>query len=382
LIILSISPAFALGLGGRNLILINMMYLSPLAVIIYNGLYKGEIFLIVFMISILAFPWALHPETLRWSTILYTYMFSLTFLAYRRILNFSNFSIRQYHILIKYLIYAYFIVLLIQQFCVLTGLPVFNLSNYNPLYPWKLNSLSAEPSHSGRIVGLLMYCYIVIKEIQLKRKYSFQIDLITDRWVWIAFLWTMVTMGSGTAFLFISIVLLKFMRWQNVLGIAIIVVVIVFLLNIFDLTAFERTYKTFLATLTLNPERIMEADYSASFRIVPILVLIKKVGFTSINDWFGHGIDFVSTFLYKYLRLPDDSITGGGLFQLWMEYGLISFFSFVVFSIIHTYQKNDYLSIIFWFLLVFTYGVNVQMVWLCIILLFTNKYFKKKFQKL
>ena len=101
------------------------------------------------------------------------------------------------------------------------------------------------------------------------------------------------------------------------------------------------------------------------------------VGISSVNDWFGYGIDHVSTFLSDRIPGVPEGISGGGLFQLWIEYGVISFALFFIFSLINSYRKGDYSSILFWFMLVFLYGVNSQIVWLCIILLFTNKHFLK-----
>mgnify|MGYP006074172237 CR=1 FL=1 len=378
LMALAVSPAFALGEGNRNLLLIGAMGLMPIIILYFGRFDRINPWLGVFMLSVIIIPLIHQPQSMRWSTVLYSVMFCLTFMAYQELLHRSYFTPKHYLKLLKYLILAYFVVLVIQQFCVLTGLPVFNLSNYNPTEPWKLNALAAEPSHSARIVGLLMYCYITIKELVINRKYNFKIDIKKDKWVWIAFIWTMVTMVSGTAFLFIVIVLLKFIRFKNLIPVFILAGTIFILVNYFEITSFERTYKTVIATLTLDESTIIEADHSASVRIVPFIILGKMISLNSWDGWFGHGIDHVGTFLSDALLGVPEGISGGGMFQVWIEYGFISFVLFVVFSLFTTYRKGDYISIVFWFMLVFLYGVNSQIVWLCIILLFTNKYFFKR----
>jgi len=378
IISLAIAPAFALGEGNINLLLIAILGLSPMIILLYRRVYYIDILLVLFMLSILIFPLIFHPESMRWSTVLYSYMFTLTFIAYNKLLHKNFFSINNYVEVLKYLIYAYFIVLLIQQFCVLNGLPIFNESNYYPSAPWKLNSLSAEPSHSARIVALLMYVYITAKEIFQNKKYNFSREIKEDKWVWVSFLWTMLTMGSGTAFLFIAVVLLKFMRFKNIFFLSIIVITIVIGIEMLNVNTFKRTFDVLIATLTFDIDTIMKADHSASLRIVPMMIISQMVDLTTLNGWFGHGIDFTGTFLSTLIYgLPPGS-SGGGMFQLWMEYGFLSFFLFVFFSLNAVYQKNEYLSLIFWFLLVFMYGVNNQMVWLAIILLYTNKYFYKR----
>jgi hypothetical protein len=378
LIALTVSPAFALGEGNRNLLLIGVMGLSPVVILYFGKFNRINLWLALFIVSIIIIPLIHQPQSMRWSTVLYTVMFSFTFMAYQKLLNQSYFTPYNYFKTLKFLILAYFVVLVVQQFCVLTGLPIINISNYNPLTPWKLNALAAEPSHSARIVALLMYCYITIKEVVFQRKYNFKIDIKKDKLVWIAFVWTMITMGSGTAFLFLVIVLLKFIRFKNLLPIFIMVGGIFILVSFLEISSFERTYKTAVATLTLDEATIIKADHSASIRIVPFMILGKMTSITTWDGWFGHGIDYVSTFLSDVLPGVKEKISGGGLLQLWIEYGFLSFALFVVFSLSATFRKGDYLSIIFWIMLVLFNNVNSQIIWLAIILLYSNYFFNKR----
>lgn len=375
---MAISPAFALGEGNRNLFLIGVMSISPIIILRFFEFDKLDILLLLFLTAIAVLPSLLHPETMRWSTVLYSMMFGLTFIAYKQLLRQKHFSVLNYLKILKLLIYAYFIVLLVQQFCVLTGLPVFNLSNYDATQPWKLNALGAEPSHSGRIVALLMYSYIVIKEKLLNRSYNLKKDIRKDKWVWIGFIWTMITMGSGTAFLFLGIVLFKFVRFKNWIPLFIVGLAAAALISVLEIPVLERATKTITATLTLDEATIIDADHSASIRIVPMIILIKILDLSSVNGWFGHGVDHVSTFLSDYMPGVPEGISGGGLFQLWIEYGFISFWLFVLFSFITTFNKAAKMNIVFWFLLVFMYGVNTQIIWLCLIVLYTNNYFLRR----
>lgn len=381
IISLAISPAIALGEDQRNLFLIGIMSISPILFISYRKYYQSDIWLILFMISIILSPLLNHPDSMRWSTVMYTLMFGFTFLAYKNMLHVSTFTITDYQKLLKYLIYAYAIVLLIQQFCVLAGLPIFNVSNYHPEEPWKLNSLTSEPSHSARIMGLLMYSYITAKELVLERKYNFHLDFKSDKWIWFSFLWTMITMGSGTAFLFITVVLLKFIRFKNLIPLFIVFALIILVVDMMGITAFERTYKLFMATLTLDTTAIFEADGSGSYRIIPMIILAQMIDLTSLNGWFGHGVDYVASILSFYVPGLPEGWTGGGMFQIWMDFGFLSFALFMIFTFSNTLKKGDYLGYIFWFMLIFMQGINNQIVWLCIVLLFTNKYFEKHVSK-
>lgn len=377
LIALAVSPSFALGEGNRNLLLIGVMGLSPISILYFGRFDRVNPLLTFFMLSIIIIPLLHQPESMRWSTVMYSAMFCLTFITYNELLFQSYFTSNNYLNIIKYIIYAYGIVLLIQQFCVLTGLPVFNVSSYDTKEPWKLNSLAAEPSHSARIVALLMFCYISIKEIIVNRTYDFKLDAKTDQWVWIAFAWTMITMGSATAVIFVLIVLLKFIRVKNMMPIFVLGAACIIAVNFMNIKSVDRTFKTLAATLTFDEKAILKADHSAAMRIVPSIVVAKMTSFSSYDGWFGHGVDFTGDFLSsKIPGLPKGS-SGGGMFQVWLEFGFVSFALFVAFSLMSTFRKGDYLNLIFWFILVFMYGINSQIVWLCIVLLYTNSHFYK-----
>ena len=378
IISMAISPAFALGEGNRNLLLIGIMGLSPLVILKLKKFYWSDILLWLFLFSITIIPPIVRPESVRWSTIMYSWMFGLTFLAYKQLLALHVFTVKNYMQLLKYLIYAYCIVLLIQQFCVLTGLPIFNLSNYDPSTPWKLNSLGPEPSLSARTVGLLMYCYIVTKELIKNKKYIFHLNIKEDKWIWAAFLWTMVTMGSGTAFVLIAIIFIKFIKIKNILFLIPSIGMLFILLHTVHYAPIDRAYNVLMATLTMDPNTIMKTDLSASVRIVPMMLLAHMVSFTTLDGWFGHGIGFVSTFLYSEMIGVKKGFSAGGLMQFLINYGFVSFFLFILFSFLHSFNKKDYLSIIFWFVLVVMSTINTPMGWLVITLLFTNLYFQKR----
>lgn len=377
IIALTTSPAFALGEANRNLLLIGIMGLSPLLIIFFNNFQKSDIWIIILVVFVLIIPNINHPSTMRWSTVLYMCMFCFTFMAYTRLLAKSKLAPLDFIKIIRALIIAYTVVLIIQQICVLFGLPIFNVSGYSISEPWKLNSLSSEPSHTSRIVAFLMYCFIIVKELVLRRPYSLKKDALNDKWLWISFFWTMTTIGAGTSFIFLPLVLLKFLGLKDLLPLVIFILVLYALNAIFGITAFERAYAVLLAVFTQDIETIVNVDHSASIRIVPILVLIPLLSITTLDGLFGHGIDYVGSILYRMLPGIEKGMSGGGLLQLWVEYGFIIFLVFSFGSVYFTFSKRNKLSIFFWFFLVFMYGVNNQILWLFIIFMYTVNFFTK-----
>lgn len=372
IVLMAVSPAFALGEGNRNLLLISAMCLSPYFFLRYPIIIpKVDFPLFAMCIMMASFPLAFHPDSMRWSTIFYTVLFCLYFMAFVRLLFFEKYEIRDFSKLLKGLIYAYCVVLIIQQFCVLTGLPIFNISNYSPKEPWKLNSLMSEPSHSARIIPVLMYVFICCEK-EIKGIWDIKRSIKEERLVWSAFLWSLLTMGSSTAFIFLSIIIAKSISIKKILTSLIVAVVAVSVLLYSENKSVIRVQKLVKATLTLDEHTILRADGSGAYRIVPTILGAKAVTLRSYQGWFGHGID---ADVYDISPLPGTTSGHAGSFYLWYNYGFLVSITFWFFSFCSCFIKRDPVSILVWFLCVFMYGgLNNQIIWLAIILLYTYKY--------
>lgn len=383
IIVFATSPdIFLYQKDDRNLLLIGIMALAPITLFFSKKIYRLDILILFFLMSIVFTPLLNHYDTLRWSTIFYTIMFGITFIAYEHLLKRNLYSVDQYLKLLKNLLLAYFIVLLIQQFCVLLGLPVLLAGNYLPTEPWKLSSLAAEPSHASLSITVLMYSFITIKELLLNRKYKLFSDWRDDKWVWIAFIWFMLTSHSASALLLLMIFLSQFITSRNFLYLAIFGTVSIFIISFLDIPAFERASKFLTALLTFDPKEMISADHSGSYRFVPAMFIFQKVDLTSIDGWFGHGIDYVSSFLYLIMPGTPKGYATGGVMVVWIEYGFLSFSLFLLFSFIAVYRNRKIMPIVLWFIFLFLgNGINTQTVWLALMLLLTNKYFYQR-QKL
>ena len=370
--LVAVSPAFALGEGNRNLLLIGAMCLSPYFFLRYPVIIpKVDVPLVLLCDMMIAFPLAFHPDTMRWSTVLYSCMFCMYLMAFVRLLIFEKYEIGDFSQLLKGLIYAYCVVLIIQQFCVLTGLPIFNISNYSPKEPWKLNSLMSEPSHSARIIPVLMYVFICCEK-EIKGTWDIKRNIKEERFVWSAFLWSLVTMGSSTAFIFLSIIIAKSISIKKILTSIIVAVVAIGVLFYSENKTVVRVQKLTKATLTLDEHAILRADGSGSYRIVPTIRGAKAVSLTDFDGWFGHGID---ADVYAIKPLPGTDSGHAGSFYLWYNYGFLVSILFWMFSLYMCVIKKDPVSILVWLLCVFAYGgLNNQIIWLTIILLYTYKY--------
>lgn len=376
LIFLATSPTLLLGDGNRNLGLIAFMFISPLFML-RKSLTTEAVLLLGFALSIVYFPAFIHAGETRWSTIFYSLMFCALFISYDGTLRRGHLKLAVFMNVVRYLILSYTVVLVVQQFCVLLGLPIFNVSNYDPSEPWKLNSLSAEPSHSARIVGLLMLSYIVGNRLTALTGTHRIVSRRQNAFVWLCFFWTMITMVSVTALIMTTIVLLAYAQKNDIRNYVVCLVLASVALFLLPDRLVGRVFDMFLAFLTFDYVEILMADHSGAMRVAPMLVLVNYVEVFSTKGLFGNGVDSVGFFLSEYIWGVEEGATGGGLLALWYEYGLITFLFFVLFTLKTTAATKTPENFLIWFLLIFIAGVNSQMVWLAIILLHTLNYYKR-----
>lgn len=377
-LLLTITPAFAIDESNRNLFLIAGMCLAPILLFIYRPK-KGYIDVTLMLLGclMLVIPLTVNPDTFRVSTVLYAWLFFLFFMAYTRVLEGRHYTRESFAHLLRMLIYAYFFVLLVQQFCVLTGLPIFNKAAYNPLEPWKLNALSPEPSHTARIISLLLFIYVKLVLLPYRNvsvKYAFT---LIDRKVFYCYLYCIFTMGSSTGFLFLILLLSQFISKDYMFRHSLWLIVLspVAYVVLTEIPAFQRAFSFLTMLVNYDQKALIEHDLSAAIRVIPTIQGFQSIEFFSFDGLWGRGID------------ADEGLTplpsvecGAGAFSLWYNYGFLVSLLFWVFSYKICYIKDDkFVSVIIWVLLVFLYGgTNNPMIWLTLILMYTYNYFKEQ----
>lgn len=378
IILLAISPAFALNeVNNRNNLLVGVMPLSAFVLLLAPIIKpKIDVPLLLLCVAVIGLPLLINPSTIRWGTMLFSCSFAFFFLALSHLLSLKNYTNEAFCRLIKGLIFAYCIVLIIQQFCVLTHLPIFNVSNYDPKDPWKLNSLMSEPSHSARIVPALMFFYISTKERLMQRAYILKREYKNDRIVWWAFGWIILTMGSATAYLFLTLVLIKITSIKNATNFIVLLVglsIASFLM--WENKNVQRSYNFITAVLSLDEKEIVKADDSGSHRIIPSIRGANFVGLSSSNDWLGYGVDADQELVPSFRKHLQG---GGGAFMIWINYGFLVALFWWCFSFGIVYLKEaPIISTLLWFLTIFIIGgFNNQILWLVLALSYTYKYLR------
>ncbi len=269
-----------------------------------------------------------HPDTFRASTLIYLLMFLLMYIVFYSFIYAGAFTLDYFTNVVKWLIIAYGICLFLQQICIIFGIrfmPFINLNNQFFLSLYRLPSLAIEPSHSARILGVLFYAYLKCNEFQ--NGYRMRLSTLFSkehRLVTYAFLWSMLTMGSGTAFFCMGFLSLYFMQGRQLFLSIPIFVGVFFILEFFEVQQAKRVTSVVFATTTLDSKNVMDTDGSAAVRIKPLLNTLQ-IDLTKSENWFGRGCDAgISHGLYADDRYMAEI----------SDYGLIAFFIglFFVFS--------------------------------------------------
>lgn len=377
IISLSISPAIVTSQeDSRNFFLIGCMGLGPFFYLISTRkLFKIDRVILLFSLLLIIIPVLFNYGSIKWSSLFFTLMFLIYFLsgfhcAIRGKIEFGDIAK-----VCRLLILSYLIVLIIQQFCVLVSLPVFNGNQVNPLEPWKLNSLSAEPSHTSRYVGILMFAYVFCCRSMHKLNYSFIASVKADKLIWFAFGWIMLTTVSGTGIIVFALIMTLFLTKKNILLFVLLFGLIGIVGVTSEITALKRSVVFLNAVITGNTDLMIDADHSASIRVAPWIWCIERLNPLSLRSWIGEGTGSTSLWMYTYMPGVPRGWTGGGIANMMVEYGLILGLYYLIFSYkCCSIRKYRICSIGLWIMCVVLLGINMQMSWLCILTMYILNY--------
>lgn len=289
--------------SGVSPVKVTLMAIAPI-LLLWKADYfsRAVIWGSVYVVAVLFFA-MLHFQ-MRFSTIGFLGMCIITFMLYYNLLYKNAFSLTYFISLIRFIIIAYGTVLILQQLCILVGLynfPILNLVGQVYLDVTKVPSLSLEPSHSARIMGAAYYSYLYSNSLQSCRNLTLK-DIFSKehRKVTILFLWGMLTMGSGTAMVFLSIIGLYFVKGRSaILSVPILLLFAFFLGSVGDENVM-RVQKMTEAVITGDVENIIKADHSGASRITPIVNTINNIDVTSESFWIGNGTIMENTDVDSY----------------------------------------------------------------------------------
>lgn len=315
-----------------------------------------------------------HPGGMEWQTYIYSALLVVTYVCFYNLVYIEKvFTIDHFIKLCKWMMMAYFIVCIIQQLLTIIGIKYLPAVNLMFVLDRGIGcqSLAMEPSHFARIMLVFYYAYIKCQEYKRDEgPFTLKELFIGEyKWVTIRFLWMMLTMGSGTAFVCLILLSLYFVRWHNWYYVAPMLIVGYGAIQASGIEAVDRATNTIEATATLDKKTVQKTDGSAAARISPYINSLNA-DFTKKETWFGYGV--------KYAE--DNSTFSRLTATLFDNYGLL----FYIFTLIFTFAcgyKFWSLGCIFMFAGVggsmngnIQYAWELAMVMTCVRYFYENRY--------
>ena len=230
-----------------------------------------------------------------------------------------------------------------------------------------VNSLSIEPSHSARIVGALFLSLLRMYEIEWGKEHVTLSTIYQDnKWVLLGFLWTMLTMGSGSAIVCLLILALYFIRPKYAIPTTVLLLLFLFVAPYIKYKPLQRITAITEAAFTLNSKTISDADLSASARVLPYIYTIQHFDLSKLETWIGNGTDSGRN-NDKWGR---KRMIGG-----MSDYGFLSYIFALVFIFSCCIRRFFSIETLFFIILLMAEIRNVY-VWWAVLMLFTvTKYF-------
>lgn len=355
---------------GVSFLKLAVSALCPFIIMIYSPKIGKTTVLFMLYYALIIVTAMIHPDTLRWSTVIFMATFIVAFITYYNLVVCENaFSKGFFTNLLKRLILAYTVVLIIQQFFILLGIRYFPLINLVQYLDRGIgtNSLTYEPSSAAIILSFAMLSLIRMYELDYGRKLTFREIYRKDKLVVLGFLWSMITMGSGSAFIALGILLCYFIRPKYYFSTIAIILIAYCVITYVDFVPLQRARDSFAAFLTLDNQEVANADGSAAARIIPIVNTITRLDLTSLDGWFGHGVDY---------GLSDGLFSNKVMVGNIADYGFLSFILMQIIVYTSMIRRVFSLETLLWFGLGLATFANVPLNWGAMMLFTGVRYFQ------
>ena len=309
---------------------------------------------------------------MRFSTLGFLGMYLILYINFYSFVVKGTFTLDYFTKILQYLIIAYGVVLIGQQLCVLVGLrnmPLFNLQNQFYLSITKLPSLTLEPSHSARILTFAMLGYLRCLEIKTGKKLTVQEWFDKEhRTVTFLFLWSMLMMGSGTAFIGLGILGLYFITKKTAIYIIPALVGLFIIGQSLELKQMDRVVTLAASTTTGDAKAMQQADGSGATRLIPLVNAFTKTDLTELETWIGKTSMEKDEFWWKRTET-----------KIYDQYGLLAFLISLIF--VYACVINHFFSLetlLFLGLLGLSI-TNIYYLWGCFMIMTGVRYFQNNY---
>ena len=358
-------------LSGFSPVKIAFMGICPLIFIAKKPIITKALILAA-LYWIVCYLLSLLKGEMRFSTLGFLGMYLILYINFYSFVVKGTFTLDYFTKILQYLIIAYGITLIGQQLCVLVGLrnmPLFNLQNQFFLSITKLPALTLEPSHSARILTFAMLGYLRCLEIKTGKKLTIQEWFDKEhRTVTFLFLWSMLMMGSGTAFIGVGILGLYFITKKTAIYIVPALIGLFIIGQSLELKQMDRVVTLAASATTGDAKEMQQADGSGASRLIPLVNAFTKTDLTELETWIGK----TSMEKDKYWWMRTET-------KIYDQYGLLAFLISLIF--VYACVINHFFSLetlLFLGLLGLSI-TNIYYLWGCFMIMTGVRYFQNNY---
>lgn len=366
----AISPSFAFGPGYRPELFVASVALSPLLFLFKSSrrlLPRIDIPSAILILAFIPATLLFHPGTIRWGSALFGCACLCFFMGFARIAVSARTTAKSAARILKIIIFLFAGCLLIQQLCVLTGLPVFNPGRpYQN--PWKLGSLTSEPTYSTFTVCLLLFFYFLFRR-QSNPDYGVQDSVKKDWAVWLSAGWTCFSTPNATAYLLFPLPFIALLNRKNALtGICSLILIVgcgVGVATRLGVYQAERALNAVKAYISLSEEEIVKNEWSSGMRPLPTLEVLRATDSSISSLLTGHGADAEKQAYSENVK----EVIIHPVTRIWFDYGLPAQLAlwYLVFHVCFCHRRKATIVVMLLGLL-YSGGTSDQSFWLIMLL--------------
>ncbi|MDR6192736.1 signal transduction histidine kinase [Agrobacterium pusense] len=310
-----------------------------------------------------------------YSSLGYTGMFILTYIAFCGTLYSGAVTRERLLMLLRRLIQGYAIVSVFQLFCSKVGLPVPN--HILSKEAWSYNSLGVEPSHTARALAFMLLAYLILVRgpgpaPTLKALWE------RERSIIVPFSVSLLLTGSSLAVAIfpLTIVMALKLRWLFISS-----VLLVFIwpfLQLVEVDSIRRVVAFLTALPSMDIMAMVQADHSGALRVMPLIIFLQSASLGEPSVWFGGGYEAISHYIQgNLIGVAKDVAVAGFIPGYVMICGILGTVLFCHAFLFRFMNRNTLPLILMWFPILANSAWNSQIFWFTLVLLRAVHYFSR-----
>ena len=331
----------------------------------------NEFLMVTYLFMIAVSLW--NYSTSRWTSLLYSGFFVITFILYTPFVQ-QYFGSAQFRKLLKVVFYLYFAVLLVAQvdvylnlFSPVSGIIGFMRGSLGTILEkdgLRYFSLSSEPSYAAFIVIVIYYLYL---KLSPTRSFLLQGENLL---LFLMLLYMVYMFKSAYGIVLIGLLVIDQVGFSTTLlwmALVLVAVLTVILLYDYDIRALNRVMAVVEKIELNNLHSLFSIDFTAYYRVAPVLHYIEMADWTDLHFLLGHGAGTSRFFVVPeiYGGYTGGEFLGGFMPGFFYDYGVIggvmvvffvfrqvpSFFSFPTAVLGLMLLNANFNTQLFWFLI-------------------------------